>query len=122
MPDRSAAARELAETFKTIAHPDRIRLIEELGAGETDVSSLAESLGALPARVSQHLALLRAHHIVDERRDGRRHLYHLVRPALAAWIVEGLSFVETRADRLNAAQIEAVRRLWAPPHDLTKKG
>ena len=43
MPDRQVVAKELAEIFKIIAHPDRIRIIEELGRGEKDgVSNIKE--------------------------------------------------------------------------------
>ena len=41
MPNRVLIARELADLFKLLAHPDRIRLIEELGAGEKAVKSRA---------------------------------------------------------------------------------
>ena len=49
MPNRQVVAKELADIFKVIAHPDRIRLIEELRDGEQDVNSLAAALD-LPAR------------------------------------------------------------------------
>ncbi|MFT6116352.1 MAG: hypothetical protein ACJARY_001957, partial [Candidatus Azotimanducaceae bacterium] len=34
MPDRQLVAKELADIFKIVAHPDRIRIIEELRTGE----------------------------------------------------------------------------------------
>ncbi len=112
MPSRQVAAKELAEIFKTIAHPDRIRLIEELRSGEKDVNSLAEIL-ALPApRVSQHLSVLRLHHLVEERRDGRHHYYHLVQPEIADWIIDALGFVEGRIAGVSKSKINAARRLW----------
>ena len=40
MPDRQIVSKELADLFKIIAHPDRIRIIEELGHGEKDVNTL----------------------------------------------------------------------------------
>ncbi|MCP5179146.1 MAG: helix-turn-helix transcriptional regulator [Pseudomonadales bacterium] len=114
MPSRHIVAKNLADIFKVIAHPDRIRLIEELRGGERDVNSLAKLLGVAGPRVSQHLALLRAHSIVEERRDGRTHYYRLTQPEIAQWIVEGLAFLEgRRADESTSEQIAAVRRLWA---------
>jgi DNA-binding transcriptional ArsR family regulator len=114
MPSRRLAARELAELFKLLAHPDRIRLIEELRAQEIDVNSLHERLGLPAARVSQHLAALRLHRIVEERRDGRHHFYRLAQPDLASWILNGLTFVEAR---LNGgvdpkSAVAEARRLW----------
>jgi len=113
MPDRQVVARELAEIFKIVAHPDRIRLIEELGTGEKDVNSLIESLELPGPRVSQHLALMRAHRIVEERRDGRHHFYHLVQPQIADWIIDGLDFVEGRITGLSKSAINSARRLWS---------
>lgn len=113
MPSRTVVARELGEIFKIIAHPDRIRLIEELRGEEKDVNTLAESLGLPGPRVSQHLSLLRAHRIVDERRDGRHHYYHLIQPEIADWIVDGLSFIEGKLAGISTSNIKAVRRLWA---------
>lgn len=116
MSSRIVVARELSELFKLLAHPDRIRLIEELRRGEADVNSLHLALDLPAARVSQHLAQLRAQKIVEERRDGRRHLYHLTRPEFARWIVDGLDFIESRAAGAGAARaaLQSVRRLWAP--------
>ena len=67
MPKRQLVAKELAEVLRVIAHPDRIRIIEELRAGECDVNSLVDTLELPGPRVSQHLGLMRLHHIVEER-------------------------------------------------------
>ena len=112
MPLRTLVAKELSEIFRVLSHPDRIRIIEELRDGEKDVNTLAEAVGLAGPRVSQHLGLLRAHRLVEERRDGRRHLYHLVRPEVAAWIVSGLDFVEARLKSLPAESLDAARELW----------
>jgi len=115
MPSRRIVSRELAEVFKVIAHPDRIRLIEELRRDEKDVSSLAEGLDLPGPRVSQHLSVLRTHRIVEERRDGRRHLYRLVRPEIAGWIVDGVNFLEGRFDGLDRSDLQTAKRLWSGP-------
>ncbi|MEL6371367.1 MAG: metalloregulator ArsR/SmtB family transcription factor [Pseudomonadota bacterium] len=119
MPSRQAASKELAEIYKILAHPDRIRLIEELRSTEIDVNTLAELLSLPGPRVSQHLSLLKAHRLVEERREGRRHLYHLVQPELASWIVEGLSFVEGRIEAVSKSSIETARELWSTPERKT---
>lgn len=113
MPSRDTVARDLAEIFKVLAHPDRIRMIEELRARERDVNSLAAALSLPSARVSQHLSLLRAHRLVGERREGRRRFYRLSQPGIAEWIIVGLDFVEGRNVRVNPAAISAVRKQWA---------
>lgn len=112
MPSRKLIAKEMAEIFKILANPDRIRLVEELRGGEKDVNSISTVLGLPGPRVSQHLALLKAHRIVAERRDGRHHFYHLTRPDLAVWIIDGLDFIETRSDAVPKAKVNAARRAW----------
>ena len=117
MPSRVVIAKELADIFRLLAHPDRIRLVEELGVNERTVNSLVESTGLPGPRVSQHLAMLRAHRVVEERRDGRHRYYHLLQPDLARWIVAGLDFIEGRLPPVGQAEISAVRRLWAADGD-----
>jgi len=113
VPGRIVVAKELAEIFKVIAHPDRIRIVEELGLGESDVNNLAAKLDITGPRVSQHLNQLRVHRIVSERRDGRRHVYSLLQPEIANWIVNALDFVEGRGTTIPKSKINSVRRLWS---------
>lgn len=115
MPSRQVVAKELAELFKIVSHPDRVRLIEELRGGEKDVNTLMEALELPGPRVSQHLSLLRAHRFVEERRDGRHHFYHLTQPEMAEWIVEGLNFIEGRIAGVSRSTIKSARRLWSAP-------
>jgi DNA-binding transcriptional ArsR family regulator len=113
VPSRQLVAKELAEIFKLMSHPDRIRLIEELKADEKDVNTLAEVLGLPGPRVSQHLSLLKLNRIVEERRDGRHHFYHLIQPDIADWVVNGLNFVEGRMGGISQSSINDARRLWS---------
>jgi DNA-binding transcriptional ArsR family regulator len=120
MPSRLIVSRELADLLKLLAHPDRLRLIEELRFGEQDVSSIASALALPSTRVSQHLAQLRAQRLVEERRVGRTHFYHLVQPQLAAWIVEALQFVDVRNRLDEAAHIDKARASWtAKPSEIS---
>ena len=112
MPSRLIVAREVAEFLKLLAHSDRLRLIEELWRGEKDVTGLATALNLPATRVSQHLALLRAQRLVEERRDGRSHFYSLARPQLAEWILGALPFIDIRTRLEDVDHIEAARALW----------
>lgn len=115
MPGRLIVSRELADLLKLLGHPDRLRMIEELRLGEKDVTSIADALNLPATRVSQHLALLRAHRLVEERRNGRSHFYRLAQPHLAAWIVEALQFVDVRNRLEEGEHIDNVRALWTAP-------
>jgi len=112
MPGRLIVSRELADLFKLLGHPDRLRMIEELRLGEKDVTSIADALGLPATRVSQHLALLRVHRLVEDRRAGRSHFYRLSHPHLAVWIVDALPFVDIRNRLGEADHIDSVRALW----------
>ena len=111
MSQHSLVARELAEMFKQLGHPDRVRLIEELRGGERAVGELAEALSLPAARVSQHLAQLKAHRLVEERREGRQHLYHLTEPGLADWVASATHFVEGRVP-IDPQIIHAALAAW----------
>ena len=94
MPERVFATKELAKLLGVLAHPERIRIVEELRSSELDVNSLQKLLGVAHSRVSQNLALLRSHRVVAERREGRHVYYRLVQPRIAGWLLEGLDFLE----------------------------
>lgn len=93
MPYRFLAANKLGEFLSAIAHARRIQIIEELRLGETDVGSLRKTLGISHSNVSQHLAVLRAHRVVTERREGRHVFYRLCSFELAEWLVDGMRFL-----------------------------
>jgi len=114
MPERALIARELAELFSALAHPARVRIIEELGQGEKDVTELVRLTGLAQPSVSQHLSALRNHHLVKHERIGRAVHYSLAERWLASWLLEGLKLIDGRrseqAELANAAK--KARRLW----------
>lgn len=117
MPDRAFATKELAKFLGVLAHPERIRIVEELRNGELDVNSLQKLLGVAHSRVSQNLGILRSHRIVSERRAGRHVFYRLVQPRLAIWLRDGLSFLEREAELNDEIRIalERARERWTDP-------
>ena len=122
MPARELVTKELASLLGVFSHPHRIRIVEELRHGEHDVNALQEILQVSHSRVSQHLSQLRAHKLVNERRKGRHHYYSLAKRELAAWLLQGLDFIE--AEMSNTDEIhdacEEVKNLWTKPSEETK--
>ncbi|OGT59374.1 MAG: hypothetical protein A3E01_08510 [Gammaproteobacteria bacterium RIFCSPHIGHO2_12_FULL_63_22] len=114
MQSRNLLARELSVMLKAIAHPDRIRIIEELKTGALDVSALSTRLGVSSTRISQHLALLKVPRLVEERRNGRFHCYSLADQDLAGWILGGTPFIERRiaSDIASQQMIEHAKKIW----------
>jgi DNA-binding transcriptional ArsR family regulator len=115
MPHRALVTKQLAEFLAVLAHPHRIRIVEELREGENDVNSLRDALGITHSSVSQHLMVLRANRFVSERREGRRVFYHLCQPEIARWLLEATHFLEketVEAIELRKA-IGKTRKEWS---------
>ncbi len=56
--------------FRALAHPVRIRVLDELRAGPRTVQALQDALGIDQAPLSQQLAVLRARNLVDATKTG----------------------------------------------------
>lgn len=108
MSDSKLDAKEFASILQIFGHPDRIRIIEELAREEKDVKTLLGVLKLPGPRVSQHLSLLRAYRIVDERRVGRHRLYRLLQPQLVGWMGQGMQILEDRTEVARAPRIHSV--------------
>jgi len=89
MPDSGNIAR-LAETFKVLSHPTRLKIIHALSETELCVCDLAALLGSTESAVSHQLRLLRGMRLVKFRREGKLAYYSLddqhVRQLFAAGI------------------------------------
>lgn len=73
---------QLANRFKLLGEPARLRILTVLCEGERNVQDLCEQTGLLQANVSKHLQLLKAMGIVTCRRDGIFRYYRLIDTAL----------------------------------------
>ncbi len=62
----------MAETFKGLADPTRLKLIDLLLKGERCVNDLAEATQTSQSAVSHQLRLLRNLRFVSSRRDGQQ--------------------------------------------------
>lgn len=73
-----------ANLFKGLAHPVRIRVLEVLSAGgEVAVTGLLADTGLEASNLSQHLAVLRRHHLVVAERRASQVYYRLAYPQVA---------------------------------------
>ena len=75
-------AKEVSLVLKQLAHPDRLRVLCCLVDGEKSVSQLVEFAGASQPWVSQFLARMRLHGLVDTRKDGNFVYYRISEPRL----------------------------------------
>ena len=67
-----------AEFFKALAHPLRIRILDELREGEVSVNDLSERLRVEQSHLSQQLSVLRSRNIVVGRKESNS-VYYSVR-------------------------------------------
>lgn len=67
----------VADVFKLLGDPTRVRLVDALSHGERCVCDLAELVGLSESAVSHQLRLLRAARLVRARRTGRQAFYSL---------------------------------------------
>lgn len=66
---------QIAQRFRVLGEPMRIRILDLLRDGETSVQQLTDALGTTQQNVSKHLGVLHGAGIVSRRRDGNRALY-----------------------------------------------
>src|SRR5512146_2991756 len=71
-----------AEFFKALAHPLRIKILDNLRAGETGVNELCTRLGVEQSTLSQQLSILRTRDIVAARKSGNNVFYSVKDPAI----------------------------------------
>ena len=67
----------LAETFKVLGDPTRLRIVLALAADELCVCDLAELIGVSVSAISHHLRLLRGLKLVKFRKEGKMVHYSL---------------------------------------------
>ncbi|WP_226355596.1 metalloregulator ArsR/SmtB family transcription factor [Pseudonocardia sp. ICBG601] len=104
-----------AELFKCLAHPVRIRILEELAAAEGDavaVSELITVTGCEASQLSQHLAVLRRAGLATSTRSGNAVDYRLAAPLVAELLVVARAFLLAGLAR-DETQLAAARAL--PP-------
>ena len=72
-----ATLEKLAERFKALSEPMRLRLVYALMDGEKTVSQLVRETGALQANVSKHLGILLDAGILGRRKEGTSAYYRI---------------------------------------------
>lgn len=75
---------ELAVVGKAFASPKRLEIIELLSQAEHSVDEVARATGQGLSTASAHLQILRAADLVRTRREGKRVIYRLAGPDVAA--------------------------------------
>ena len=86
-------ANRLAETFKALSDPTRVRIVSLLTGAELCVCDMAVALGMSQSAVSHQLRTLRDLRLVRWRREGRQIFYALDDEHVADLFRRGLDHV-----------------------------
>jgi DNA-binding transcriptional ArsR family regulator len=99
-PDAVTVER-LAEIFKALGDPTRVRLLNALATAELCVCDLATLLTLSESAVSHQLRLLRSLRLVRARRDGRMVFYRLDDDHIVKLLAQGREHAEEGASRVG---------------------
>jgi len=95
-----------AGLFKGLAHPFRIRILELLSeSDEVSVAALLEETGLEASHLSQHLAVLRRHRLVESERRASNVYYRLANRRTAEMLAVArallIEILESDGERLD---------------------
>ncbi len=79
-----AALEHVAQYFRTLSEPTRLRILNVLGTGEMSVGDIAERVDSSVANVSRHLAQMARHGLVARETQGNSVRYRIADPAVNA--------------------------------------
>jgi ArsR family transcriptional regulator len=84
MPTTKDKARfkQQARVLKALASESRLMIVDRLSRGECSAGELTRLVGTDQSTVSKHLAVLRSHGIVEDRREGSVVVYKLLLPCV----------------------------------------
>ncbi len=72
----------VAQRFRVLGEPMRIKLLDRLRDGDATVSELQEALGASQQNVSKHLGILHGAGMVSRSKEGNRVVYAISDPSV----------------------------------------
>ena len=70
----------IAQRFRLLSDPMRLKILHQLQAGEKSVTELVENTGASQPNVSKHLSTLRTHGLVKRRQEGNMAYFSIAAP------------------------------------------
>jgi rhodanese-related sulfurtransferase len=103
---------QFATVAKSLGHPHRLELLEQMAQGERTVEILADRTGLSIANTSQHLQQMRRAGLVTNRRDGKFVFYQLADDS----VLSLLAALRTIAER-NLAEVERIVRSYFEDRD-----
>lgn len=100
-PIPESLAELIAQRFRVIGEPTRIRLLDRLREGEASVQDLTDTLGSSQQNISKHLGVLAQAGIVGRRKDGNLSLYRIADDSVFALCEQVCGSIERQLAELN---------------------
>src|SRR5205085_6311737 len=72
---RTESINQASAAMQAIAHPLRLKILCLVGNQELSVLEIVEAVGTTQSNISQHLAVLRDHGILEARKEGSKVFY-----------------------------------------------
>ena len=92
-------ARRVADTFRVLGDPSRVRIVHALSLSELCTSDLASVVGMSESAVSHQLRTLRQLRVVKSRRDGKLVFYSLDDQHVWSLFQQGLEHAREQESR-----------------------
>jgi ArsR family transcriptional regulator len=83
---RSENIREASDAMRAMAHPLRLKILCLVGNQELSVLEIVEAVGTTQSNISQHLAVLRDHGLLEARREANKVFYRIGDPRVLRMI------------------------------------
>ncbi|MFW6415690.1 MAG: ArsR/SmtB family transcription factor [Thermodesulfobacteriota bacterium] len=88
-----------ARIMKSLGHPTRMFIVDELSRKERCVGELTEMVGADTSTVSKHLSILKESGIIDYEKRGTQIYYHIAAPCVLDFFSCLENMVQTNVNR-----------------------
>lgn len=93
IPERNKVA-GLAQLYKLLGDPGRLKIMLALNTCEMCVCDLAVLVESTPSAISHQLRLLRTARLVETRKDGKMVYYRIEDNSVQKFLLAGLSYQE----------------------------
>lgn len=78
--------RDIADVFKALGHPARVRMLRAMTEGEKCVCDLVEISGLGWSTVSRHLSVMKAAGLLSDEKRGKQVIYRLELPCAGRFL------------------------------------
>ena len=83
---KSGNIQEASDAMQAMGHPLRLKILCLIGNQELSVLEIVDAVGTTQSNVSQHLAVLREHGILQSRKEANKVYYRIVDPRVLKMI------------------------------------